>query len=84
MMAGEIWMMNKDERAALWETAHERWLNKNATCRCAEETCWCSFEFVCTACGDAIRAIGEDMPEYVRTGGQCVSCFYFDAAGNPL
>ncbi|MEJ7618615.1 MAG: hypothetical protein WKF30_16980 [Pyrinomonadaceae bacterium] len=75
--------MKNNQREALWERAHRGWLDKGETCRCAE-TCWCPYEFVCIRCGDAIRAIGEDMPEYVRTGGQCVSCFYFDDAGNPL
>ncbi|MEJ7711933.1 MAG: hypothetical protein WKF84_19195 [Pyrinomonadaceae bacterium] len=75
--------MRKDEPITLWEKAREAWAHKDSSCRC-EETCWCPFEFVCTACSDSIQAIGEDMPEYVRTGGQCVSCFYFDDEGNPL
>lgn len=76
-------MSDDRERQARWEKAREAWLGKAPSCACAE-TCWCPFEFVCTKCGDAIQAIGEDMPEYERTAGQCVSCFYFDADGNPL
>jgi hypothetical protein len=73
---------NSEEGAALWRRALGAWREKGPCAACPNE-CWCQFSFVCTACGDPIKAIGEDMPAYEQTGGQCVSCFYFDADGNP-